>query len=98
MLAEHLDTFHNMETGGFPSVLADFESALDGFDKDVAAAKAELQMRPCTCTRCKTCRGSGRVRGESWSDEMDQSDPCSNCSGSGILEDCDRCLELRALD
>jgi len=59
---------------------------------------AKLNAEPCTCVRCSFCGGSGTVRLETDSWPEWDLDTCDECQGSGIVEDCDRCLFLSELE
>lgn len=56
----------------------------------------------CRCVRCGDCGGSGSVwydfrghfLGNYRTDDLDESEPCDNCGGSGIVEVCQRCQDM----
>jgi DnaJ-class molecular chaperone len=52
----------------------------------------------CRCVQCPDCRGLGTVR------RYDKSQPsgwdldtCEECRGSGVIEECERCLMLEEM-
>lgn len=55
----------------------------------------------CSCYTCDDCKGSGmvwisfdgRYLGNSRCDDMDTTERCDECGGSGISEKCDECLQ-----
>ena len=67
---------------------------------------AEQRMGKCTCVNCASCRGTGNVwftfdgqyLGNCRSDDLDKLERCENCSGSGVAEECDYCIERREDD
>lgn len=54
----------------------------------------------CTCVGCIDCEGTGNVwwslsgeyLGNTHCDDMDELEHCDECSGTGIIETCDECL------
>lgn len=51
----------------------------------------KLEAEPCECVRCPDCNGNGHVMSD-WDDFIDI-EPCGMCRG-GIVEECDRCMDL----
>lgn len=55
----------------------------------------------CTCTTCRECEGSGFIffsmsgeyLGSHHMDDLDQLEVCESCSGRGIEDTCNECLE-----
>ena len=56
--------------------------------------------KTCRCVNCPECRGSGHVwfafggreyLGFSRADDLDEMECCEECSGSGVVEMCDKC-------
>jgi hypothetical protein len=68
-------------------------------------ARAKVAVEPCACVRCGACGGSGtiwldfrgRYLGNSRCDDLDEMEPCDECSG-GIVEVCERCQLLEEMD
>lgn len=53
--------------------------------------KVRSVPEPCTCVPCGTCGGSGQVEYRTNSYPEWDLDSCSECSGSGISEECAEC-------
>lgn len=59
-------------------------------------------MSECKCERCGECNGSGTIwfdfqgnyLGHHRCDDLDEPDNCPECSGSGIIDQCDHCNAL----
>ena len=53
----------------------------------------------CACIQCEYCRGSGYIwishmgehLGRSRCDDLDETETCDECGGSGITQICDEC-------
>ena len=69
----------------------------------------ELEAKPCECASCSFCKGlghiwaeydgRGRYLGKGWPDDpMSEMETCEECHGSGVSEECERCVELRNYD
>lgn len=77
---------------------------------EMQKAMDAVEARPCQCVICYECGGSGNVwysfggidrgkyLGSSRWDDLDEMETCDVCGGRGIVETCDRCLELEELD
>ena len=52
---------------------------------------------PCRCVTCGSCNGTGHIRYSNNQFDLDDTEPCDDCSG-GISETCDRCQLLREMD
>jgi len=50
----------------------------------------------CTCVSCGSCRGTGRQ----WFyyQGVEESEPCDDCHGSGVTEECDSCIDAREIE
>lgn len=58
---------------------------------------ARLNALPCECVTCGECGGTGEIA-YSPSDQFDDDfEPCDGCSG-GIVQVCERCLEIQELE
>lgn len=68
--------------------------------------REQVSSEKCACVRCSFCGGSGqewysisgKFLGGRHSDDLDASEPCEECGGTGIVETCDRCTLLTDLD
>jgi DnaJ-class molecular chaperone len=66
----------------------------------------KLEAEPCECVSCAECHGSGTIFvdlrghyvGAGMRDDMDEPESCDGCRGSGIIEECDRCMTLDDYD
>lgn len=55
----------------------------------------------CECVPCEACGGRGYVwfdiagnyLGKQRGDDLDQSETCEDCGGSGVAETCDNCQQ-----
>ena len=56
-----------------------------------------LLDQPCTCVSCADCNGSGQITVDTHGYPDWDFEPCYTCSG-GIVEVCDRCVELEELE
>jgi hypothetical protein len=62
----------------------------------------QLEKQPCTCERCCMCEGTGgyyvdsrgRFQGVHRSDDMEDLETCEFCGGSGVTDECSRCMDL----
>jgi hypothetical protein len=71
----------------------------------VSSAIDKVRSEPCRCVRCGDCGGTGsiwvdhrgRYLGSHRSDDLDEMEPCDQCSG-GIVEVCDRCQLLDEME
>ena len=69
-------------------------------------AQGKVESEPCRCVSCDECNGFGFIwvdlrghyLGRHRSDDMDETERCEGCGGSGIIEECDRCQVLREMD
>jgi hypothetical protein len=75
----------------------------EGEPMSLRRAMEELEKKPCTCTCCDLCGGTGNIRVDHFTglpsrgcDDMDELETCDQCSG-GVLETCERCLEMQEL-
>jgi hypothetical protein len=75
-------------------------------DSHYVSERDRIAARPCECVSCADCGGSGNVCVDAFSgryigahpvDDFYDLTPCDNCHG-GIVEQCDRCSELRELE
>lgn len=63
----------------------------------------ELNKKPCACVPCDFCDGNGTYRIDLHGkptkaiDDLYELEYCDECRG-GIVEDCERCIELRELE
>lgn len=62
--------------------------------KEIPESLKALYKEPCTCVICFDCRGSG----DSDLDNFDGADQCFMCHGSGIIEECQRCMDIAELE
>jgi hypothetical protein len=74
------------------------------------ALKAEikrLEELPCACVTCSECGGTGNVwfafggreyLGRNRGDDLDEMETCEYCNGHGIVETCERCIEIQELE
>ena len=68
--------------------------------------REKVAAEPCRCVRCGACGESGtiwldvkgRYLGNHRSDDLDDSEPCEDCGGRGIIETCARCQLLEEMD
>jgi hypothetical protein len=57
-----------------------------------------LKQQPCKCVLCDCCRGQGTMRVDDWSQASGYYlETCYECHGSGITEECDRCMQIGEL-
>ena len=56
-----------------------------------------LIAQACECSHCADCGGRGLVDRETGTYPEFEPEPCDMCSG-GIVEECDRCMELEELE
>lgn len=56
-----------------------------------------LNATPCTCERCCMCNGSGRLRVPTGGYPEWDLESCDDCRGTGITDDCARCMDLYEL-
>ncbi len=58
------------------------------------------EANACRCVSCATCRGTGSITVDMGGhvistrmDDLDIVEPCDDCGGTGITEECDACRE-----
>lgn len=57
----------------------------------------ELLKQSCVCVTCRDCGGRGYYD-LSWDDVIGDEETCYTCNGRGIVEECERCLEIEAIE
>lgn len=51
---------------------------------------------PCACVSCGTCFGRGNT--SFFHLGVEEMEPCEDCDGHGITDECDRCREITELE
>lgn len=57
---------------------------------------ASLYAKPCECVRCGSC--SGGYNFDPFDYMSDGMELCMDCDGSGLTEECDRCMEITEIE
>lgn len=61
----------------------------------LSSVPESLLKQPCKCVTCGQCMGNGNMRIGDWrQSEGYDLETCDECRGSGIVEECDRCMQI----
>jgi len=60
-------------------------------------AKKRVEAEPCRCVSCGACNGSGQMMVQQTRYPEEDLETCDCCSGTGIVEVCDRCELLEEM-